>query len=212
MVVRRLTEFLCGLDHVESVLGSEAPVAGRRARRRAPRDAAAGPFVRQHRCQGGTGARGSGAGGLRRWSGSLIDAGTPARSGARRVRVFPPAGPGRPRSRPFSWVTGLLSPAVRSLPWSEVPRRTARSVRLIAPASHAWFFRARAWLARAPGPTKRPAGRSRAVRVRGDAHVRPGARVRRRASGAGAGGQILPRHSSSRVIASAVPGLPRASL
>lgn len=46
---------------------------------------------------------------------------------------FPPAGPERPRGRPFSWVTGPLSPAVRSLPRSEVPRRTARSVRLIAP-------------------------------------------------------------------------------
>lgn len=88
------------------------------------------------------------------------------------LRTIPPAGPGRPRSRPFSWVTGLLSPAVRSLPWSEVPRRTARSVRLIAPASHAWFFRARPWLARTSGPTKGCRCRSRAVRVRGDAYVR----------------------------------------
>lgn len=44
-----------------------------------------------------------------------------------------PAGSGRPRSRPFSWVTGLLSPAVRSRHWSEVPRRKERSLRLIAP-------------------------------------------------------------------------------
>ncbi len=49
----------------------------------------------------------------------------------------------RPRASPepaVSWVTGLLSPAVRPLPRSEVPRRTARSARLIAPESHAWFF------------------------------------------------------------------------
>lgn len=65
-----------------------------------------------------------------------------ARSRRYSVLPLPPAGPGRPRSRPFSWVTGLLSPAVRSLSWSEVPRRTGRSVRHIAPASHAWFFRA----------------------------------------------------------------------
>src|SRR5262249_50638755 len=40
---------------------------------------------------------------------------------------------GRPRASPeptVLWVTGLLSPAVRSHRWSEVPRRTARSVRL----------------------------------------------------------------------------------
>jgi hypothetical protein len=107
---------------------------------------------------------------------------------------FPPVGPGRPRSRPFSWVTGLLSPAVRPHPWNEVPRHTARPVRLIAPASHAWFFRARPWLARTSPPTKRSARRSRAVRVKGTRT------------------QMRPRHSSSSVIASAVPGLPRASL
>ncbi|SDC73581.1 hypothetical protein SAMN05216505_103356 [Streptomyces prasinopilosus] len=84
----------------------------------------------------------------------------------------PPAGSGRPRSRPFSWVTGLLSPAARSPVRSEVPRRTARSAHRVAPASHTWFCRARPWLARTPVPTRRSRLRSRAVRVRRAAHVR----------------------------------------
>lgn len=70
----------------------------------------------------------------------------------------------------LSWVTGLLSPAVRSLLWNEVPRRT--SVRLIVPAEPRVVLRARPWLTRTPGPTKPAAGRSRAVRVRGHAYVR----------------------------------------
>lgn len=79
---------------------------------------------------------------------------------------FPPGGPGRPRSRPFSWVTGLLSPAVRSRPWSEVPRRTARSVRLIAPAEPRVVLSGPPLAGADTTPTKWFAGRSRAVRVR----------------------------------------------
>jgi len=75
---------------------------------------------------------------------------------------------GRPRASPEPAVLLGDRAAVPCRPvtsWSEVPRRTAWSVRLIAPASHAWFCRARPWLARTPPPTKRCAPRSRAVRV-----------------------------------------------
>lgn len=178
-----------------------------------------GPSSRQHRRQGSAGAwkrrRGVAPLACTSGDGAVRGPGTGTRAvyascwtnrAPATVRPSPvhfckvrPAGPGRPRSRPFSWVTGLLSPAVRSLPWSEVPRRTARSVRLIAPVSHAWFFRARGWLARTPGPTTPGGTRSRAGRVRA---MRTS--VRRTPI------QILPRHSSSSVIARAVPGLPSA--
>ncbi len=77
---------------------------------------------------------------------------------------------GRPRASPeptVPWVTGLLSPAVRSHLWGEVPRRT-NDPYASSPQrrSHAWFFRARPWLARTSGPTKAVGNRSRAVRVR----------------------------------------------
>ncbi|GAA1423953.1 hypothetical protein GCM10009601_27980 [Streptomyces thermospinosisporus] len=67
---------------------------------------------------------------------------------------------GRPRASPEPAVLLGDRSAVPCRPVtsrSEVPRRTARSARLIAPASHAWFFRARPWLARTPVPTKAPA-------------------------------------------------------
>lgn len=156
----------------------------------------------------------------------------PGRPGGAGDRARSPVGPGRPRSRPFSWVTGLLSPAVRSRHWSEVPRRTGqRSVRLIAPAEPR-VVRAGPPLAGTdtgtnearPAPVTRRTGESRSeLRSAG-----PGTRSAsdpagpgpRSASdlgcggptGPGPGGQTRPRHSSRRVIARAVPGLPRASL
>lgn len=112
---------------------------------------------------------------------------------------IPPDGPGRPRSRPFSCVTGLLSPAVRSQPWSEVPRRTARSVRLIAPAEPRVVL---------SGPNLAGTDTDTNEACRTTVTRRTGERAGVRTSA----GQMRPRHSSRRVMASAVPGLPMASL
>lgn len=131
-------------------------------------------------------------------------------------------GPGRPRDRPPFLGDRTAVPCcpvtcagARS---HDVPERYATR----PSEATRGFLRARPWLARTTGPTKPERGRSRAVRVRagpnagagthsdasparlgyvpGAVQVRPGAV------------QMRPRHSSSIVIASAVPGLPRASL
>ncbi|GAA1931349.1 hypothetical protein GCM10009837_66360 [Streptomyces durmitorensis] len=128
---------------------------------------------------------------------------------------------GRLRASPeptVPWVTGLLSPAVRSRLWSEVPRHT-RSVRLIAPAEPRVVFPCPPLAGTdigtneaAPRPVTRRTGES-------GPELRSGG-----GSGGGAGGgsggrtrpphssQTRPLHSSRSVIASDVPGLPSASL
>ncbi|GGV49433.1 hypothetical protein GCM10010261_26870 [Streptomyces pilosus] len=77
---------------------------------------------------------------------------------------------------------------------------TIRPVRHIAPASHAWCCSDPHLAGADTGTNEADGGGSRTGRVRDAAQARDRTRT-----------QILPRHSSSRVIASAVPGLPRAS-
>lgn len=104
MVVPTFTESLCGLRHC----GGQ----GGRRHGEGPRGtAAAGPSL-----SAGTGVRAAPVPRERRRGVAPLasDACRPCR--LLNVGPVPSAGPGRPRSRPFSWVTGLLSPAVRSLP------------------------------------------------------------------------------------------------
>ncbi|SDM70533.1 hypothetical protein SAMN05444921_11265 [Streptomyces wuyuanensis] len=129
------------------------------------------------------------------------------------------AGSGRPRNRP-PWGDRA------AVPCRPVTRAGARShdvpaVRHTPQRSHAWFFPsgpAPGWHGHryqrsVPGPVTGRTGESPPAQtyVQGCAAVHGGGALRRGARGASRTAQMRPRHSSSRVIASAVPGLPSAS-
>ncbi len=215
--VTRVTSWRGGCTH-------EGPVPRFRSRH--------GALGGRHRCRGSGGVERGGAGGCAAGGGGTewgepgdgVFTGLHDGAGAAVTRPDEPVavGPGRPRDRPPFLGDRTAVPCcpvtcagARS---HDVPERYATR----PSEATRGFLRARPWLARTTGPTKPARGRSRAVRVRagpnagagthsdaspvrlgyvpGAVHVRPGAV------------QMRPRHSSSIVIASAVPGLPRASL
>lgn len=118
-----------------------------------------------------------------------------------------PVGSGRPRSRPSLVVAGLLSPAVRSRLLERGPTTHVRTPHRSSGATRGFFGPP---LAGTDTDTNE-ARRDTVTRLTGTGHGY--VRTRNSDTGTpGAGPQMRPRHSSSNVIASDVPGLPSASL
>jgi hypothetical protein len=179
-----------------------------------------GPSSRQHRRQGSAGAW-KRRRGVRRWSRPLAVGQCGCQRGdlgcmrivldeTRRPQPSDPAlrvfalSAGRPRASPEPSVLLGDRAAVPCRPVTSLERgpTTHGTIRTSHRSSEPRVVLSGPPLAGTDNETnERARGRSRAVRVRGVRTSVPGTRI-----------QILPRHSSSMVIARAVPGLPSASL
>lgn len=216
----------------DDILGHKAGLAradeaGRKAfQERAAEAEGAGPPKRSERQSGKRNENGTGAARERDGNAMGTGSGRGGNGGGNEAGAVPEGDGGRPApgvpgaDRSLGDRAAVPCRPVTSL--ERGPTAYTSRVRLIAPAEPRVVLAARPWLARTSGPTKPVGIRSRAVRVRRDPNSGPwrsGSAFRRgfdrgfdRGGEAPGGTQTRPRHSSRSVMASWVPGLPRASL